>query len=397
MAKKLKTIVGLDGGNNSIKLVLADSVAVNYENIYCELNEESLEKDWKRNQNRKANKHNIATMLDVKVTSGKDKKINKFIFGKKAERYRPTVVERVNDYKSNDEQLVYNSIVALANTVISKLDSDKWEDEIELDVDLCTGLPFHEYETKDKKEKYLNMFLGNHVIEFLNPAYPVKKMKVNVKNVELEIEGLAALRQTLFDDGVMEKDNILNKVVAMIDIGCFTTDIVGGIFLDDIDDDGESYTTFETQTDLCTGIVRGVGTAMDKTRVKMLNTYSSELGQYDTFSRQEIVRAASNENGEGKIEGTDFSIEPFFTEECNDLGGFIGKKFTQLYNESGYKTKICKIYLAGGGSYNTKIMDSFMSTLEKEGFDKNLVKIVTDPVYANSRGYFNIADCTYGN
>lgn len=43
MAKKLKTIVGLDGGNNSIKLVLADSVAVNYENIYCELNEESLE------------------------------------------------------------------------------------------------------------------------------------------------------------------------------------------------------------------------------------------------------------------------------------------------------------------------------------------------------------------
>ena len=396
MTRKLKTIVGLDGGNNSIKLVLAENEVVNYENIYCDLNEESLEKDWKRNQNRKANKHNLATMLDVKVITGKDKKENKFIFGKKAERYRPTVVERVNDFKTNDEQLIYNSIVALANTVISRIGSDKWEEELELDVDLCTGLPFHEYETKDRKEKYSNKFLGTHIIEFLNPSYPVKKMTVNIKNVELEIEGLAALRQTLFDDGVLEQDNILNKVVAMIDIGCFTSDIVGGIFLEDIDEEGNPYTTFETQTDLCKGIISGVGTAMDNTRKKMLDAYSSQLGQYDKFTRQEIFRAATNEGANGLIEGTNFSIEPYFTKECNDLGTLIGKEFTQLYKESGYKTKMCKIYVAGGGSYNDKIMKSFRDTLIKEGFDDKLVKIVTDPVYANARGYFNIADCTYG-
>lgn len=383
------------GGNNSIKLVTESEKEVNYENIYCDIDKEKIEKEYKRNGSIKANKFNIATMLDVKVTS-KAGEERTFIFGKKAERYRTEATERINNYKSDDSQLVYNSIVALANTVVSELDFSKLEGEEELliEASICTGLPFHEYETADRKEKYAKFFKGSYSIEFLNPSYPIKKVTVALKNVELEIEGLSALRQTLFDENVLENEGILEKVVAMIDIGCYTTDIIGGLFYENFDDDGNLAIGFDTQSDLCQGIINGVGTALDNVISKLKSKYSSKLGQYGDFTRQEIIKAAENENK--LINGTEFSIEPFYTDECSKLGSIIGEKFAQLYDASGYKNKILYIYLAGGGSFNKTIVEDFKEKIEQKGFDINNVKLVKSPVYANAKGYFNIADFKYG-
>lgn len=393
MAEIIKTIVGIDGGNNSIKIESGNDKPVNYENIYCNIDAEKMEKEYKRNAKIKANKFNIANMLDVKVTS--NGKTHTFIFGKKAERYRTVAVERVNNYKSDDEQLVLNSIVALVNTTISNMDNSKWKDELNMEISLCTGLPFHEYEIEDRKIKYSDLFKGKYTIEFLNPSYPVRKVNLTIDNVELEIEGLAALKQTLFDENTLENENALNKVVSMIDIGCYTTDIVGGLFFEDCDEEGNSYVNFETQSDLCTGIVNGVGTALDNVISKMKNKYSKELGQYGTFTRQEIIKAA--ESDDKLVGGTEFSIEPFYSDECAKLGTFLGTQFAQVYDESGYKNKILYLYVAGGGSYNEIIINTFKEAISKKGFNDKLVKFINNPVYANAKGYFNIADCKFSN
>ena len=389
---KIRVTAGLDGGNNSLKLDLGNGNVVQYDNIFAPRIEVDLEKEYMRNGKRVANKFNIANMLDVSIKSGERE--NSFIFGNQAQKYRTNIKERVNNYKSDDEQLALNSLVALTNTVIANLDKENWEEELNIEVNLCTGLPFHEYETGVRQDKYKKLFVGNHEIKFLNPSYPVKKVNLTVKDVELEIEGLAALKQTIFDKGIMDSNHnqIIGKIVSMIDIGCYTTDIVGGIFVDDIDEEGNPFVQFDTLSEVCKGIIQGVGTAADNTIKRLKSDNASKLGQYDDFTRQDIFKATSNN---GIIPGTDFNIEPTYSEECRKIGNDIGNTFAQLIDASGFRNKLLKIYIAGGGSYVEAIVNEFKKVFEEKGFSNNLIDIVDNPVYANANGYFNIADTTF--
>lgn len=395
MSKKNDMIIaGIDAGNTSIKLQLKDDNTVTYENIYAKRSAIDMRSEYELNSKRIANKRNIKRFLDVEVIDDDSK--YSFIFGEQAKKYKTELTERPNAYKANDKQLVVNSIVSLANTIVSnEMNNENWKeilkDEMSYNVSISVGLPFYEYHIEGKKEEYKNNFKKNFKINFLNPSYPIKTMNLNIKNVDVDIEGNSAIKQTIFEKGIMDKpiNEIVNKVIIMIDIGCYSIDIVGGRFLEDEDEDGEVFVDFEIVKKLSDGINIGVGSALDNIIMQVKNVYSKEIAQHRVFTRQEIAEAFESENK--CIPGTKYNIEPYYTNEIESLGEKIGKVFVDMINAAGYKEEIHSIYIAGGGSLNKILLEKFKAYLIDNNYDVNKIQVSENPLYANARGYYNIA------
>lgn len=394
MSKNVKlTIAGIDAGNNSVKLILENGQTLNYENIYCERNKIKLERDYKINGIEDVNKYTLKDYLDVEVCYDNEK--YGFLFGEQAKVNKTKVSERENKYKSTDNQLIMNSMVALGNALISNLDKNEWKETLHFDVALSVGLPFHEYQIEGTIEDYKKRFLKTFKINFLNPSYPVRSVTITVKDIHVVIEGYSALRQTLFDQGYFDKEvkKVKGKAASIIDIGCYSVDIVSGKFFRKVDEEGEEFPIFKSDNEICTGITEGVGTAMDNVILSLSSELAREIGQHRKITRQEIFAAAEEDN---IIEGTKISIEPYYSQECARLGRMIGERYVQLILQGGYKDTLVKIYVAGGGALNDFIMKSFKQVLKEEGFDLDIVEIVDNPVFANATGYFNIADANFG-
>lgn len=395
MSKENKMIIaGIDAGNTSIKLQLKDGKTVTYENVYSERSDVDMNLEYQLNSKKSVNKRNIRRFLDVKVTDGEEE--ISFIFGEQAKKYKTVIAERPNNYKADDKQLVMNSIVSLANTIISEeMEKENWtsllKDEMEYEASISVGLPFQEYHIDGKKEEYQKNFQKLFTIEFLNPSYPIRKMKLNIKNVDVDIEGNSAIKQTIFEEGIIERpaSDIADKTIAMIDIGCYSIDIVGGRFLEDEDENGDIFVDFEIIKKLSQGITQGVGTAIDNVIAEIKNKYSKEIAQHRVFTRQEISEAYTTDSK--CISGTKYNIEPFYTNELTKLGNKIGKAFVDMVNAAGYKEEMLKIYVAGGGSLNKVLMNSFEDYLVSMNFNKEIIEISENPIYANARGYYNIA------
>lgn len=390
MVKKIKAVTaGMDAGNNSIKLDLGEGNVVSYENIFCERNETKLENYYKMNPIDKVNKYTLKDYLDVEVSI--DNEVHSFIFGEQARENKTDIDERQSSkYKSKDKQLTMNSIVALANTIIANLDKSEWEDKMSVDVGIAVGLPFHEYKIKDTEDDYKKNFLKTFKIKFLNPSYPVRELTLNVKEVDVDIEGLAALRKILFDKGYFDRPTkeIKGRVASIIDIGCYSVDIISGIFKEKIDEDGQAYTSFTTLYDICDGIPKGVGNAMDNVILGVSSEHAREIGQNRKITRQEVSQAAESNNN---LQGTKISIEPFYSDECSKFGRKIADSYVQLMLSAGYKDSLEKIYIAGGGALINVIVDNLKDVLNEFGFDLNLIEIAESPVYANAEGYCGIA------
>ena len=409
----VKVIAGIDGGNNTLKLWLelqkdsnvnakAEPIkCITIDNIFCNRDDVTQETNYKLKQGRGVltNPKVLSKMLDVSITSKDEKEGFKFLLGDVAKLDQANSRERANNWKSEDKQLARNIIVAIANAIVSNLDESILKegiDEIEVTVVACTGLPFHEFSVDNTVEDYVRKIEGNHVVEFLNPQYPVKKVNVNVERLFVEIEGLAALRQTHFNLKILNQkslDDLINRVSCMVDIGSGTTDIAGGIFVTDFDDDGNEKIIFEPNGDLCKGIVQGVGNPMDYT-IKILQKENQKLlGQNGKITRKQILEAYLSESK--NIPGLGLSIEPYFSAECERFGKDIAERFVETFNASGYKANMFKIFLSGGGSLINEIVTSFKNTLDECGYDSEKVVIIDNPVYANATGYFNIAKSRY--
>lgn len=394
MSKNVKLfIAGIDAGNNSVKLTLENGQTLNYENIFCERNKVKLERDYKINGIEEVNKYTLKDHLDVEVSYDGEK--HAFLFGEQAKINKTTVSERDNKYKSTDNQLIMNSIVALANSYISNLDKSEWKETLHFDTALGVGLPFHEYQIDGTIDDYSKRFLKTFTVKFLNPSYPVRTITITVKDIKVDIEGYSALRQTLFDQGYFDKlvKEVKGKAASIIDIGCYSYEIVGGKFFKKVDEEGEEYPIFKIDNEICDGVPEGVGTATDNVILSLSSELAREIGQHRKITRQEIFSATEEDN---IIEGTKISIEPYYSAECARLGAMIGERYSQLILKGGYKDSLIKIYVAGGGSLNEIIMSNFKKELKNNGFDLDIIEVVKNPVYANSTGYYNIADTNFG-
>lgn len=390
----IERVISIDAGNNSIKVkVNVDGgKRSNYDNVYSERDSVLLEKEYLRTEKKEVNSSNMGDFLDVRVSFASDdtNKIEtySFVFGNQAKKYISTIRERNNKYKSTDKQLVMNAIVAGTNSVLKEMKPSELKDKMEIGLTIKTGIPFNEYENPQLAGKYKDMFKKDYKIEFLNKSYPVREVLVKVKDVVVGIEGVAALQQALVKKVIPNKTpkEIKNKVFVMIDIGCFTTDVAGYKFIVIKSDNGEANYSFEPIEGISTGLVKGVGSAMEATISRIKYDNMNVFGQHGNLYRQQIAEAIAEEDN--MIEGLDLCIEPYFSEECTKLGKYIGETVSNLIASAGIvSTSVLNIYISGGGSQSEDIVKKITESFELEGYDKNSILISDDPIFANADGY----------
>lgn len=390
LARKLvQRKVGSDAGNNSLKIMVGEEAFFVYDNIIASRGKVNYDMD-------NISSKNLDDMLDVSVTLNvghKDETLIRtkdFLLGNMAKRYPSLCVERVKNEKSQDYQLIMSSLVAIANSIIVDTDKSELTEILDIEIDLCTGLPFSEWAVKAKREKYKNMYLGNHQIVFNNEDYPVKIVNINVVDVRISIEGMPALTTTLLFEGYEEKfspKELAEKTIAMVDIGSYTCDFAGGIYKSSRVNN-ELQVTLEPAFQLSTGLMEGVGSAMDNTNADLRRVYEEKFGVNEKITKKDMLDAYLY--GDMVVSGKDIKISPYFEKHCVNLGAEIALTLTNLYDTNGYKSNLKTIFLSGGGSLIPYIVDSFKRTLEDQGYDPSIVVISEniDPVYVNAIGYY---------
>lgn len=373
---KKRYIVGLDAGSDYIKIKIDDEEIVKYRNIYSFRDDKYMQHYYSMNGIIAANKSNISSMLDVSITKTSTNTTYNFIFGKQAEEFRKTKEERFNRYKSDDIQLAMNSILCIANTIVRNISKDEWRDELNIDVLLSTGLPYSEREIDGRDDEYIKKFKGEHIINFHNPSYPIKKIKINITDVILINEGEIALRQIIYEKDKFKK--IKDKIVYIIDIGCYNVNFIGGTICENHD--------FKIIPELCVSLKEGNGTAIDLAIDEIKIKYEDSFGIYDKITRLDIIKAIKHK---GKIRNENINIEYFYYKKSEIVGRRIGKKIINLTNLIKTKNNIFSIFIVGGGAYNPFIIEPIKEVLEDIGINRELIEVVDGPLDKNIKGYFN--------
>ncbi|MEM4261189.1 MAG: ParM/StbA family protein [Candidatus Woesearchaeota archaeon] len=380
--------VGADAGNSTIKIMIGGHWKKHEFFMYDNVTAKSDEVDYTFDDNDETE---LKNMLDVTITSN-NAVGNRFLFGEFAKKYRKTLSERVNNKKTQDPQLHLSTLTAIASSVVEKALNEETdlEDEIVINVKMCTGLPYEEWKNDNNRDRYKNLYLGTHIVEFENKKYPIRKAILNINDVDVEIEGLPALKAALgankFADQFDSKEELIGGVVAMVDIGCYTTDMIGGIY-EEVGQDGDDIKLgIKNRANLCTGMSIGVGTAAERTIKDIINEYPhiSDLKISDIFK--------ANMSQKKIIQGKRKSIEPFFSDNCYNIGKEIGTKFVGLFDTNGYKESLYHIYICGGGSQIPSIIQGFKDILSELRYDTEYIPVEIlerpNPVHANTFGYY---------
>lgn len=395
--KNEKTIVkpidiGGDGGNSKIKIIYNNKYT-SYDNIYAK---DSLVDYNAMNLTDEDMDEYLRDVLNVRFTyhNGKDDmQVQEFLFGEIATNNKSDLEERVNADKSDDLMLTMSTILSAVTFVLENKEQEEIKPEMTLELNFSTGLPYHEFKIIALREKYKAHYEGQHIIEFLDPRSPVKKLTVNINHVLVNSEGMSALETTIKSQGVLTeetKEFLIDTVWCMIDIGGFTTDIIGGIFRK-----RKSGIKLETIDRLSKGLNYGISTSQNAAIEKIKNHYNDNDNVKTStlkISRKDINNA---ELREGKFKGIlnnryRTNTTEFTYDEYRKLGRKIGNDFTQLFIENAQMDSLEKIYVAGGGSLNSEVIDSLISELENRGINKEIIEVVEspNPVYVNAVGYY---------
>lgn len=397
--QEINAIIGLDAGNNSIKIVSSlengqEIFTDFYENVYCRTYGDLTEIDYGFKKAGSKNKENIPKKydkyLDVSVQR-EGKEVNNFIFGRQSDDYKSSQQQRSNIYKTGDAILIDSSIVCMVNSIIKHMKPEELKSEMKFNIKMAAGLPYKECETTGK-DKFQEEFEGTHTIMYNNPMYPLEKSIVTISKPDIDIEGLAALydNDDLADMVASHDKTLSHKKVILVDIGCYSVDIIVGKFDYDRDED---ELEFEEDYNLSIGIPLGVGTATDNIIKEIIQINRNELPQNVVISRKDIDEAAELE--EKILLGTNISIEPFYTEKNEALAYDIANRLSEDMLAKGLLTQqIEKIFLAGGGAKKDVITNKFIQTVMKKlNLSEDKFKILDEPVFANARGYYTMAYC----
>lgn len=383
--------LAVDGGNTVIKVVYNDEYTT-YDNIYAkdsriDYNTMNLSEDDMDEY--------LEDILNVKFTyhvGQDDCKIQEFLFGNLATNNKSDLEERKNADKSDDVMLVMTSILSSVNFIIDRMDPNEINPEMAMNLNISTGLPYHEFSIDKKKEKYSKHFLGQHLIEFKDPRYPVNKVTLNIVDTKINSEGMSALKTELEINKVLNEETmeeLINTVWCMIDIGGYTTDIIGGIWRRK-----RSGPKFETIDSLSLGLNYGIATAQDeaiKTIVREYQGKYSNLPATFKITRKEINEVEIREKRRGILNNIyKTNTLDYTTEEYEKIGRRIANDFIQKYIQNSQMDSLLKVYLSGGGAKNEILVEALKTELESRGINRDFVEVVTvpDPVYVNAFSYY---------
>lgn len=386
---ELKVIkVGGDGGNSKIKVVYDDKYT-EYDNIYAP--NTSLDYSAMKFTEEEMDEY-LRNLLSVTFTwhsGAEDERVENFLFGDITNAKKSNIQERINADKSDDIMLVMNTILCSVNFIIENMDKKSIKKDMELTLDFSTGLPYHEYKVEKLREKYAKHFEGTHIIKFNDPRYPVDKVTVTITDgVKVESEGLCALKTIIEMQDIINEETeemYIDTLWSLIDIGGYTTDIMGGIFKR-----MKRGIKLQTYDDLGKGISMGVSTAQDLAINKINAKYRVNNASFN-INRAEVNNA---EKRQGKFKGiiNKYNLNTFdyTTEEYQKLAREIANQYILLYRENGRLQEIKRIYIAGGGALNDILVESLTNELVSRGIEKEKVEVITEPnpIYLNAVGYY---------
>jgi hypothetical protein len=338
----------------------------------------------------------VVTHLD-----NKDKTSSEFIFGHMAEDFPKSQRNRENADKSTDADLVKWQLTALAYHLVeySKKCGEDVSRTMNYEIELATGLPYHESINKEKKVKYALAFMGRHSVEFKHPDFAGLIVVLNIKKVSVFVEGEASFENIIFNEnGRYSKiDPLILKdgIVVMIDIGGYSTEVVGVQFEESVsvNEDYDEFSEREiqvfpaTRPDLTMGIQKGVGSVMMNV-IADIERFEPKIQR--KLTRRDIEKAMAN-----KYDGTSgwltpelINISEYFNKHAVNLAKDLAKDFINLYSNANVKSKIREIYLTGGGSRIASIVKTFKDELVLRGYEEGLIVLVPDATYSNCVGYY---------
>ncbi|WP_321835648.1 ParM/StbA family protein [Clostridium butyricum] len=387
---KTKTYdVSIDGGNSSIKVIFNNKF-IRYENYFAK----NVDIDYSLMDLTEGDM-DLRDILNVKFiwhNGQKDQTEEDFLFGEIAANNAVAAEERLNTDKSDDIILNMTSILSAVNFIIENTPDDELESEIELNLNVGTGLPYHEYKEEDRRDKYKENFLGQHIIIFKDPRYKIKKATVNINNVKVESEGISALKTTIESNELLseqnkDRDMLLDTVISMIDIGGYTVDAVGGI----VRERKNGY-VLERVENICEGYHLGVSAEIKKAISEIIKYLGSKVTSNFKLTVRDVLVA---ERREGRLHGIvnrKFNINStdYTSQRYERLGKEIGDKYTKLLIQAGQIENVSKVYISGGGSMNDKIAEALIDVLISKGIARENIEILTSPhpMYVNAVGYY---------
>jgi hypothetical protein len=395
-------IITVDGGNSTIKSLLDGQKPLIIDNVIADASKVDYLKDPDLNGAG-------IQKLDVTVTRHHNKKNsepNRFLLGKITDKHKAYREPRADKFKANDPQLIDSIIVTAAYTILyyENKAGKNIKNMSTLRVNLGTGLPFHEWIIREQREKFQLELLGNHKIQFNHPwfaknGFP-KEVELIIDFARVCIEGETTANLLLNkEDNEFQKfspQELLDNVVVLIDIGAYTTEIIGKQFVELVEDEedffGGSELIVEHQTlpILSQGIRRGIGHVMEDT----INSVMQKYPKLDKLIRQDIQTALTPKaarNGKlGYLAGSDINILEDFTEHAKTYAEYIATRIEDIYNKNEVKGKIKRIYLTGGGSQINIVVDQLKKALAKDDIKEDIVMPIAEPnpVFANCVGYY---------
>jgi hypothetical protein len=398
-------LVSADGGNSGVKIIVNGEEFLLFPNINANIGKTV---DYRTSSNLAVSTPKLLgrNCLDVKVTphfdNGKNDTTN-FLFGAMAEKYPSDKANRENTDKSNDPLLLNNILTSIAVSVLGyaiKNEKDfKVKPELTFHVTLATGLPYAEWADEAKEIAFNKALQGNHRIEFNNPYFTedlgVKVIELVINEVMVSSEGDAALeavrRSIEVDLEKIDPSDLLGQAFVLIDIGAFTTELIGAVFAQISDDDDELVVGLETQQNYCTAIPKGIGNVF----ADAIPLIEKNPKIKDKITRRDIEIAYTGPTSKlpdkyGYISGKGIMVNEYVYPLAEEFGADIGRKFYGFYNQSGIKSNIKKIYISGGGSKFVKLVDRLKEVLVKDGYTSEAIITVSnpDPVFANAYGYY---------
>lgn len=403
----------IDGGNSTINIVINGEV---FRRMFPSIQSDALgakssyvnNSVWGKDDSTQLwNKLHAETTLKMD-TPGKLYR-SEFLFGHMAEDFQKDVRSRTNKEKHQDKDLAKWMITALA---FALFETKKKQEEfflkdnmtLQFNVNLSTGLPYREGKYPEKREMWADLFKGVHRVNFKHPLFKNLIVDIVVEKIIPVIEGEMALTLELnkqggiFDSSTPEQ--LLNKKMAIIDIGGHTTELVTIAYekvQDENEDSYDEYMDFRdiqvkqvTKIDLTDGIERGIATIMEDVITEVSEEYRNKGIPLKKLIRHDIELAFT---GKGRVEGKEGWILPEkiyvkdkFDKQAQNLAMDIINKLHGLYGE--IISEVENIFLCGGGSRIESVTDAIKNELGNLGYKSDKVIGLTDPIFANVKGYY---------
>lgn len=385
--EKIHTInANADGGNYSIKVLIGESYG-KFTNAFISADRSEVKATLENESYVGRKKEDIYNSLFVSFKLQGDQPVD-FMFDTRALGIEGSQY-RANKEKCNDKQLVMNTLLSVAVMQLVNMDKAEYQKEMNFDINISTGLPVKEWFTQGDKEAYAALFKGKHIIEFkdryMKEELGIEKVNINVKDIDVQIEGIAALELVSDVEGIEKEEivNYANKEIAIIDIGQHTTDIAGAKY---VYDKRDKTLSLETSRKLVDGINIGIGDVLEDVVEEIQK--SKIVDRNEELTPEHILEAVMEFNGVLTSCGAD--ISSIYSKHMTAFANRIAEYFVRMCDESGSRQRLNLVLLSGGGSNEEIIVKAFKEFIAKNEYNSAIVDVMNEycePVYANALGY----------